>query len=126
MIRHQFFSRVSAIVNTVYRRPLDLASKKIIINGIRELINGWFASYLFGRLQVIEVGFNLSTECMTSCDMPQRFVLGPLLLLIYINYIHNSSAKFSFFLFADDTNLLYAKMYCLLLCVLPDVFTEFK
>ena len=30
------------------------------------------------------------------------------LFLIYINDIHNSSAKLSFFLFADDTNLLYA------------------
>ena len=29
------------------------------------------------------------------------------LFLIYINDIHNSSAEFSFFLFADDTNLPY-------------------
>ena len=35
-------------------------------------------------------------------------MLGPLLFLTYIEDIHNSSAKFSFFLFADDTNLLYA------------------
>ena len=28
--------------------------------------------------------------------------------LIYINDLHNSSAKFLFYLFADDTNLLYA------------------
>ena len=28
--------------------------------------------------------------------------------LIYINDFHNSSAKFVFYLFADDTNLLYA------------------
>ena len=35
-------------------------------------------------------------------------MLDPLLFLIYINDIHNYSAKFSFYLVADDTNLLYA------------------
>ena len=29
------------------------------------------------------------------------------LFLIYINDFHNSSAKFVFYIFADDTNLLY-------------------
>ena len=82
--------------------------QKLNHHGIRRIINDWFASYLLDRSQVTEVGFNLSTKCMISCGVPQGFVLGPLLLLMYINDIHNSSAKFSFFLFADDTNLLYA------------------
>ena len=76
--------------------------------GIRGIINAWFASYLLGRSQVTEVGFNLSTEYMISCGVPQGSVRGPLLFLIYINDIHNSSAKLSFYLFADDANLLYA------------------
>ena len=82
--------------------------QKLDHHGIRGTINAWFASYLLGRSRVTKVGFNLSAECMTSCGVPQGFVTGPLLFLIYINDIHNSSAKFSFFLFADDTNLLYA------------------
>ena len=82
--------------------------RKLNHYGIGGIINAWFASYLLGRSQVTEVGFNLSTECMISCGVPQGSVLGPLLFLIYINDIHNSSAKLSFYLFADDTSLLYA------------------
>ena len=55
-----------------------------------------------------EIDSNLSTITKISCGVPQGSVLGPLLLLTYINDFHNSSAKFLFYLFANDTNLWYA------------------
>ena len=82
--------------------------KKLNHYGIRGIINDWFSLYLLGRSQVTEIDSNLSTINKISCGVPQGSVLGPLLFLIYINDFHNSSEKFSFYLFADDTNLLYA------------------
>ena len=43
-----------------------------------------------------------------KCGVPQGSVLGPLLFLLYINDIVNSSSIFKFTLFADDTSLFYS------------------
>ena len=86
----------------------DILLCKLKYYGIRGVVNDWFSSYLKNRSQTTLVGNCISDKEETLCGVPQGSVLGPLLFLIYINDICNSSKVFNFFLFADDTNLLYA------------------
>ena len=82
--------------------------KKLQHYGIRGVVNDWFSSYLSGRMQTTQIGQNISAKEETLCGVPLGSILGPLLFLIYINDIYNSSEKLKFYLFADDTNLIYA------------------
>ena len=50
----------------------------------------------------------ISNKTTINCGVPQGSVLGPLLFLLYVNDIQYSSNKFNFYLFAHDTNILYA------------------
>ena len=49
-----------------------------------------------------------STQLDVNLGVPQVSVLGPLLFLIYVNDIVNSSNLLKFSLFADDTVVLYS------------------
>ena len=72
------------------------------------VINKWFSSYLQGRIQTTRIDSYISARKVSTCGVLQCSVLGPLLFLIYVNDIQESSEKLKFFSFADDTNTLYA------------------
>ena len=60
------------------------------------------------RSQTLEINKQLSDAALISNGVPQGSPLGQLLFLLYINDIHTCSDTFNFYLFADDTNILYA------------------
>jgi hypothetical protein len=95
------------------QKAFDTVNHTILLNKlnyyvIMRVINNWFCSYLNGRSQTTQISSKISNKEVILCGVPQGSILGPILFLIYINDMHYSSNKLQFFLFDDDTNLLYA------------------
>ena len=73
--------------------------------GIRGIVNDLIKSYLTNRLQYTEMLGEKSDTLRIQFGVPQGSILGPLLFLLYMNDISNSSHLGSFVTFADDTNI---------------------
>ena len=59
------------------------------------------------RKQFVNLNGIDSSLLTIVCGVPQGSILRPLLFLIYINDIVNTSELTKFIIFADDTNLFY-------------------
>ena len=59
-------------------------------------------------MQTMQVGHQISDKAVFGCGVPQRSILGPLLFLLNVYDIHGCSNRFRFYLFANNTNILYA------------------
>ena len=96
------FMDLSTAFDTLDHRIL---LKKLNFYGIGGTALAWFSSYLIGRQQYVELEGASSGLVPLSTGVPQGFILGPLLFLIYMNDIPNANDFFKYILYADDTTL---------------------
>ena len=81
---------------------------KLSFYGIRGLQLTWFSNYLTNRQQYVNFKDTFSQRSTVKCGVSQGSILGPILVLLYINDTLNSSTLSKFILFADDTNIIYS------------------
>jgi len=96
------FVDLSKAFDTVNHKTL---LQKLNHYGIRDVTVKWFKSYLTNQYQYVEYNGVKSNLLKLTCGVPQGFVLGPALFLVYISEIINASKPLQLILFTDDTNI---------------------
>ena len=63
----------------------DLLLQKLYVIGFSKRTGNWFKCFLSDRSFLVNLGKSFSQPASVSCGVTQGSILGPLLLLIYVN-----------------------------------------
>ena len=80
--------------------------RKLEHYGIRGLALKWMTSYLKNRSQFVSLSGENSSIKHMQYGVPQGSILGPLLFIIYINYLPNIFNRAKYILYTDDANII--------------------
>ena len=74
------------------RKAFDSVPHKVLMDKLQQIgqninILAWVGNYLTFRKQMVVVNGSSSSDSHVLSRVPQRFILGPLLFLIYIDHL---------------------------------------
>ena len=86
----------------------DILLEKLSYYGIRGTALRLIWKFVTNRVQFVNLSDVKSEYIPINYGVPEGSILGPLLFLLYINGISNTSSIINIIMFADDTNIFLA------------------